>query len=79
MIEWLRFKEIYWQSTLENLKDLNPDKKNIVGNNSKPTKKINTRRYILDEMYRIQTCKLICKYAYLSLVNLFKLQTSCKL
>ena len=75
MKEWLRFKEIYWQSTLENLEDLNPNKEDIVGKNSKSTKKKNTKRYIIDDMYRIQTCKLIFKYAYLSLVNLFKLQT----
>ena len=75
MKEWLRFKEIYWLNTLENLEDLNPNKEDIVGKNSKSTKKKNTKRYIINDMYRIQTCKLIFKYAYLSLVNLFKLQT----
>ena len=75
MKEWLRFKEIYQQNTLENLEDLNPNKEDIVGKNSKSTKKKNSKRYIIDDMYRIQTCKLIFKYAYLSLVNLFKLHT----
>ena len=75
MKEWLRFKEIYWQSTLENLKDLNPTKEDIVGKNSKSTKMKHTKKYMINDMYRIQTCKLIFKYAYLSLVNLFKLQT----
>ena len=75
MKKWLRFKEIYWQSTLKNLEELNPNKEDIVGKNSKSTKKKNTKRYMINDMYRIQTCKLIFKYAYLSLVNLFKLQT----
>ena len=75
MKEWLRLKKIYWQSTLENLEDLNPNKEDIVGKNSKSTKKKNTKRYMINDMYRIQTCKLIFKYAYLSLVNLFKLRT----
>ena len=75
MKEWLRLKKIYWQSTLENLEDLNPNKEDIVGKNSKSTKKKNTKKYMINDLYRIQTCKLIFKYAYLSLVNLFKLQT----
>ena len=32
------------------------NKEDRVGNNSKSAKKINTRRQIIDDMYKIQTC-----------------------